>query len=73
VLFRSADVSARVRYAGADLEAAVKGALDDVGRLGGEGGIIAVDASGAVSARYNSPGMKHAIVHPGGRITASVR
>ncbi|MCC5996350.1 MAG: isoaspartyl peptidase/L-asparaginase [Oceanicaulis sp.] len=69
----AADVSARVRYAGSDLDAAVQGALDDVGALGGEGGIIAVDASGAVSARYNSPGMKHAIVHPGGRITAGVK
>jgi len=69
----AADVSARVRYAGADLESAVKGALDDVGHLGGEGGIIAVDASGAVSAQYNSPGMKHAIVHADGRITAGVK
>jgi len=69
----AADVSARVRYAGSDLDAAVQGALDDVGALGGEGGIIAVDASGAVSARYNSPGMKHAIVHADGRITASVK
>ncbi|KAA5802289.1 isoaspartyl peptidase/L-asparaginase [Alkalicaulis satelles] len=68
----AADVSARVRYAGSDLDAAVKGALDDVAHLGGEGGIIAVDASGAVSARYNSPGMKHAIAYPDGRITAGV-
>lgn len=68
----AADVSARLRYAGADLEAAVAGALDDVKTLGGEGGIIAVDAAGAVSAQFNSPGMKRAIVHGDGRIEAGV-
>ena len=69
----AADVSARVRYAGETLDAAVAGALDDVKTLGGEGGIIAVGADGAVSARFNSPGMKRAIVHPDGRIEAAVR
>jgi L-asparaginase/beta-aspartyl-peptidase (threonine type) len=68
----AADVSARVRYAGADLDRAVAGALDDVKALGGEGGIIAVDAAGAVSARFNSPGMKRALVHPDGRIETAV-
>lgn len=67
----AADVSARVRYAGDTLDAAVKGALADVAHLGGEGGVIAVDATGAVSARFNSPGMKRAIVHPDGRIEAA--
>jgi beta-aspartyl-peptidase (threonine type) len=68
----AADVSARVRYAGQTLDAAVSGALADVAELGGEGGIIAVDASGAVTAQFNSPGMKRAIVHPDGRIDAAV-
>ena len=69
----AADVSARVRYAGRPLDEAVSGALDDVRRLGGEGGIIAVDASGAVSAQFNSPGMKRAILHCDGRIEVSVK
>ncbi|PWE18416.1 isoaspartyl peptidase/L-asparaginase [Marinicauda salina] len=69
----AADISARVRYAGASLDEAVQGALDDVATLGGDGGIIAVDAAGEVSARYNSMGMKHAIVRPDGTITADVR
>ena len=63
-----ADVSARVKYAGRPLAEAVKGALEDVAQLGGEGGLIAVDASGAVTAQFNSPGMKRAIVHSDGRI-----
>ena len=64
----AADVSARVKYAGRPLAEAVEGALSDVARLGGEGGLIAVDASGAVTAQFNSPGMKRAIVHSDGRI-----
>lgn len=66
------DVAARVAYAGSDLDIAVKGALDDVARLGGDGGIIAVDHEGHVSAQYNSAGMKHAIVNADGEITAGI-
>ncbi len=69
----AADVSARVKYAGARLDDAVRGALDDVGRLGGDGGIIAIDAAGNVSALYNSMGMKRALVHPDGRVEAMVK
>ncbi|MCP2680631.1 isoaspartyl peptidase/L-asparaginase [Maricaulaceae bacterium NA33B04] len=69
----AADVSARVRYGGETLEAAVKGALDDVAHLGGDGGIIAIDAEGNVSAQFNSAGMKRAIVHADGRIEVAVK
>lgn len=68
----AADVSARMRYAGETLESAVAGALDDVAALGGEGGVIAVDASGQVCARFNSPGMKRALVHADGRVEVKV-
>ena len=51
----------------------MQGALDDVKALGGDGGIIAVGKDGEISARYNSAGMKHAIVHPDGAITADIR
>lgn len=68
----AADVSARVRYGGDSLDVAVAGALGDVARLGGEGGLIAVDASGAVHVQFNSPGMKRALVHADGRIEVGV-
>lgn len=68
----AADVSARMRYLKADVNTAVRGVLDDIGALGGDGGIIAVDSRGEVCARYNSQGMKHAIVHADGRIEAGV-
>jgi beta-aspartyl-peptidase (threonine type) len=69
----AADVSARVRYGGQTLQAAVTGALDDVVDLGGEGGIIAIGADGTVSAQFNSPGMKRAIVHANGTIEVAVK
>lgn len=69
----AADVSARIRYLGASLDQAVRGVLEDIGALGGDGGIIAVDSFGNVSARYNSQGMKHAILRADGTITAGVR
>jgi L-asparaginase/beta-aspartyl-peptidase (threonine type) len=68
----AADISARMRYAGETLEDAVAGTLEDVAALGGEGGMIAVDASGQVCARFNSPGMKRALVHADGRVEARV-
>ena len=63
----AADVSARIRYGGTALEPAVQGALDDVKRLGGEGGMIAVSASGEMSALFNSGGMKRGMTDSSGR------
>ena len=56
----AADVSARIAYAGASLAAATEGALADMAALGGDGGLIAVDAHGNVSAPFTSEGMKRA-------------
>ncbi|MAN65884.1 isoaspartyl peptidase/L-asparaginase [Hyphomonas sp. UBA5107] len=63
----AADVSARIRYGGAQLEAAVQGALDDVRMLGGQGGMIAVSANGDISALWNSSGLKRAMADSNGR------
>ena len=63
----AADVSARIRYGGAALEPAVQGALDDVKRLGGEGGMIAVSADGSMTALFNSGGMKRGMTDSHGR------
>mgnify|MGYP006403308729 FL=1 len=63
----AADVSARIRYGGAQLEAAVQGAVDDVRMLGGQGGMIAVSANGDISALWNSSGLKRAMADSNGR------
>ncbi|KCZ83888.1 isoaspartyl peptidase/L-asparaginase family protein [Hyphomonas jannaschiana] len=63
----AADVSARIRYGGAQLEDAVQGALDDVKHLGGEGGMIAVGADGTLVAGSNSGGLKRGLMDSEGR------
>ena len=55
-------VAYRVK-AGASLSQAIDGVLADIKHLGGDGGIIAVDATGRIEMIYNSEGMKRAAVH----------
>jgi L-asparaginase/beta-aspartyl-peptidase (threonine type) len=59
------DLSARMRYGGADLGQAAQGALDQVGTLGGDGGLIAIDRQGRIVMPYNSQGMKRAAAGDG--------
>lgn len=54
-------VANRVRTGQALVEA-VDSVLDDIARLGGDGGIIAVTAAGETAMRYNSEGMKRASI-----------
>ena len=54
-------VAARYR-AGNSLDEAIDAVLAEVARLGGDGGIIAVAASGETAMRYNSEGMKRASI-----------
>ncbi|MEX1252258.1 MAG: isoaspartyl peptidase/L-asparaginase [Hyphomonas sp.] len=63
----AADVSARIRYGNQPLEAAVHGALDDVKRLGGNGGMIAVAANGDLAWGFNSSGLKRGLADWRGR------
>lgn len=56
----AADVSARIAYAGQSLVQAADGVIEDVRRLGGHGGLIAVDAQGHVATPFASQGMKRA-------------
>ena len=48
--------------AGMPLEAAVGEFLDEIARLGGDAGVIAVTTNGETVMRYNSDGMKRASV-----------
>lgn len=54
----AASVSARVRLAGAGLHLACDDVLEDVRRLGGDGGLIAVNARGEIAAPFITEGMK---------------
>lgn len=62
----AADVSARIAYAKQGLREAAAAVIDDVRNLGGYGGLIAVDASGSVTAPFASQGMKRALASSAG-------
>ncbi len=65
------DVSARMTYGGASLNEATAAALAEVKRLGGDGGLIALDRQGNIAMPFNSKGMKRAAVSD--KIAAVVR
>ena len=56
--------------AGRPLEQAVRQMLDEVARLGGDAGVIAVSRSGEICMTYNSEGMKRAAVSSTQRLVA---
>lgn len=64
-------VAHRLRWAGEGLAAAARAAIDSVGAIGGDGGLIAVSRTGEIAMPYNSQGMKRAALHPDGRITSA--
>jgi beta-aspartyl-peptidase (threonine type) len=66
------DMAARMRYRGDSLAAAARAALANVKQLGGDGGLIAVDASGNVAMPFNSQGMYRASIDRRGRITMGI-
>lgn len=64
----AADISARMKYLGEDIETAAKSAIADMGKLGGYGGVIAIDIKGNVTTPYNSEGIRHAWVRDNGDV-----
>lgn len=63
----AADVSARMAYGGQSVHAAAAGALADMAALGGDGGLIAVDAAGQITMPFVSEGMKRGCITQAGR------
>ncbi len=68
----AAQVSFRVRLLGQSLDDAAQAAIDEMAALGGDGGLIALGADGAIATPYNSEGMNRAALHPDGRIEVAV-
>ena len=52
------EVAMRMRLAGASLEDALAASLEEVARIGGDGGMIAVDATGALAYVFNTSAMR---------------
>ncbi len=68
----AAQLAHRLRFGGEPLERAARAVIDGIAALGGQGGLIAVDAAGRVAAPFHSPGMKHALLHADGRLEVRV-
>lgn len=68
----AAQVAWRMRLTGQSVSEASDASIADVGRLGGDGGLIALDAEGNIAMPYNSEGMKRAALYPDGKIQVAV-
>lgn len=60
------DVAARMKYLSTDLNTAAAGSIDYLAEIGGEGGLIAVDAKGNIAMPFNSEGMYRGSVSESG-------
>ncbi|MGH6849133.1 MAG: isoaspartyl peptidase/L-asparaginase family protein [Methylocella sp.] len=60
------EIAARIRHRGDSLERAAKEVVNDLGRIGGRGGIIAVDRTGKVALPFNCEGMYRGTIRAGG-------
>ena len=58
------DLCARVKYANESVESAAKHVIDEVSRMGGYGGVIAVDAKGHIAMPRSAP-MAHGYIMAG--------
>ncbi|KIO78506.1 isoaspartyl peptidase [Pedobacter lusitanus] len=62
------DISAMMEYKKLSVDEAAKAVLDKVGKMGGDGGLIALDAKGNVTMPFNTEGMYRGTVTEAGKI-----
>ena len=66
------DVAALIKYKNSSLSEAAHEVIEKLREIGGEGGLIAVDALGNVSLPFNSDGMYRAFVTADGEMTVEI-
>jgi L-asparaginase / beta-aspartyl-peptidase len=67
------DICARAQYLAQSVEvAAKKVVLEELKTLGGEGGVISMDANGNITMPFNSPGMYRASIDTEGRVSVEI-
>jgi beta-aspartyl-peptidase (threonine type) len=66
------DISALIEYRGMKLEEAAKAALDKVAKLGGTGGLIAIDKQGNITLPFNTSGMYRGYADPSGKFVTEI-
>ncbi len=64
----AAQIAFRCQFLGQTLTEATQAVLDAVGKLGGDGGLIAIDAAGELAAPFLGEGMKRALLTRDGEI-----
>ncbi len=66
------DVSALMEYRGMSLPDAAQAVLDKVAKLGGTGGLIAIDKNGDMALPFNTSGMYRGFVDSSGKIVVDI-
>jgi L-asparaginase / beta-aspartyl-peptidase len=66
------NVSALMEYRGMSLKDAAQAALDKVAKLGGTGGLIAIDDQGNITLPFNTAGMYRGYVDPNGKLVVEI-
>lgn len=66
------EICARVAYRGESVGQAANGVLDEVKALGGDGGVIVLDADGNAALPYNTGGMYRAAVRADGTVEVAI-
>jgi L-asparaginase / beta-aspartyl-peptidase len=66
------DLSALMAYKGLTVQDAGKAVIDKVGKLGGNGGLIALDKDGHAALPFNTEGMYRGMVTADGKITIEI-
>ena len=66
------DVSALMEYRRKTVEEATIAVLDKIGKLGGTGGMIAIDRNGKMALPFNTSGMYRGYVDPNGKFVTEI-
>jgi beta-aspartyl-peptidase (threonine type) len=61
-----------MEYRGMSLKDAAQVALDRVAKLGGTGGLIAIDREGSIALPFNTSGMYRGYVYPNGKFVVEI-
>lgn len=69
----AADICARMKYLGDPLDKAADSVINSVLKdVGGDGGVIAIDAKGNIATPFNSPGMYRAKIDKNGKLSVGI-
>jgi beta-aspartyl-peptidase (threonine type) len=66
------EVSALIEYGGMKLQEAAQTALDEAKKIGGSGGLIAIDREGNITLPFNTSGMYRGYIDPNGKFVVEI-